>query len=383
MPATNTADSGTRDGSSSGTSGGTFDTAERAAGEVRLMFGGDVMLGRLVAEAIRHHGPHYPLAPLAQRLRSADLTIVNLECAITSCEQEWRGPPKAFYFGAPPEAVETLAHAGIDLVSLANNHLLDFGVDGLRDTVATLDAYGIAHCGAGKNLLDAGAGVVLERGGLRFGMAAFCDHQPDFAATYHSPGIAYLDLHDTRHALDTFERTLRLLQAQRVDWPILSLHWGYNMVEEPPARFRHIAQTVVEMGWKILFGHSAHVFQGIALIHGCPVLYAAGDLVDDYAVDPDLRNDQALLFELTLGAEGLRRIDCLPVLINRCQADWAMARDARVILSRMARACAAFSVQMDEDGCIRVDSTAGAQPGMPPPCDAARGASAPRHGPGA
>ncbi len=73
------------------------------------------------------------------------------------------------------------------------------------------------------------------------------------------------------------------------------------------------------MGWRILFGHSAHVFHGIEIYRGCPVIYAAGDLVDDYYVDPVFRNDCQLLFELSLGPAGLDRIDLYPVLIRNCR----------------------------------------------------------------
>lgn len=106
---------------------------------LRLVFGGDVMLGRTVSAWIRRIGPHYPLRGVARRLRDADLAIVNLECAITSSQQRWKGEQKAFYFGAPLASVDALTDAGIDLVSLANNHILDFEYIGLSDTLRQLD----------------------------------------------------------------------------------------------------------------------------------------------------------------------------------------------------------------------------------------------------
>ena len=100
--------------------------------KVHLLFGGDTMLGRKVNEVIHREGPAYPLAALASVTRAADLFLVNLECAITARDLRYSGPEKAFYFRADPVAAETLRLAGIDLVSLANNHALDADYDGLR-----------------------------------------------------------------------------------------------------------------------------------------------------------------------------------------------------------------------------------------------------------
>jgi len=119
---------------------------------LRLMFGGDVMLGRLVREVMLRDGIHAPLAGVAPLLRSADLVLANLECALTDSAERWHGAPKAYYFAAPPEAGQALVDAGIRLVSLANNHSLDYDVRGLTDTLRILDAHGIAHAGAGPDL---------------------------------------------------------------------------------------------------------------------------------------------------------------------------------------------------------------------------------------
>lgn len=306
---------------------------------LRVMFGGDAMLGRIVRAKIERFGPDYPLGALAPLLRQADLAIVNLECAITACTRQWSGEPKAFYFGAPPAAIESLVGAGIKLVSLANNHTLDFGVQGLLDTVQALDAHGIAHAGAGADLAAAGAPAMVDCHGVRFGMAAFCDHQEDFAAAAGRPGIAWLDLDDEPGALGAFERALAPLLEAGVDWPILALHWGPNMVWRPSARFRRLAHGAIDMGWKILFGHSAHVFHGIELRQGCPILYAAGDLVDDYYVDPEFRNDHQLLFELELDAAALRRIALHPLFIDDCRTVQANAAQRAWIFRTMSGLC--------------------------------------------
>lgn len=313
---------------------------------VRVVFGGDVMLGRTVAAWIRRFGPHYPLRGVARQLRDADLAVVNLECAITSSLQHWKGEPKAFYFGAPLSAVNALSDAGIDLVSLANNHILDFDFQGLSDTLWQLHAQGIANAGAGPNVSQALAPAIVERCGLRFAMVAMCDHQADFAATPKLPGMAYIDFADETEALALVGHALSQVREAGADWPILSLHWGPNMVGEPSRQFRHIAHAAIDMGWKILFGHSAHIFQGVELYRGCPILYAAGDLVDDYAVDPVLLNDHQLLFEMELDAHAVQRILLHPVLIADCQARPATGAQYDFIARRITALCDAMGTQV-------------------------------------
>lgn len=320
--------------------------------KLRLMFGGDVMLGRLAGEALLREGAGYPLGAVAPLLRGADLAIANLECAMCEPCERWHGADKAYYFRAPPVAGEALRDAGIGLVSLANNHILDYDVQGLYETVRILDAHGIAHTGAGVDLAAARTPVIVERQGVRIGMAAFCDHQDDFAAAENHPGMAWLGLHDEAAAIDAVAHALAPLRAEGVRWPILSLHWGPNMVSEPTARQRRLARAAIEVGWKIVYGHSAHVFQGVELHEGCPILYAAGDLVDDYAVDPAFRNDHQMLFELELGEDALERIVMHPLFIKRCRVYPANSAQQAWILKEMRTRCAALGTGAGVDGDV-------------------------------
>jgi poly-gamma-glutamate capsule biosynthesis protein CapA/YwtB (metallophosphatase superfamily) len=325
---------------------------------IRLMVGGDVMLGRGVKQALLQCGPAYPLEPVARVMRHADLTLVNLECALTSSTIRWQGAPKAFYFGAPPQATHTLTGAGIDMISLANNHVLDFGVDGLRETLRSLRRHGIGFAGAGDNIDAALSPLIIDRGGIRFGMGAFCDHQIDFSAQQDRPGIACIDLDDEIDALAMLRNALAPLQHAAVDWPILSLHWGPNMLCRPTIKFRRLAHAAIDMGWKILFGHSAHVFQGIEIYHGCPIIYSAGDLVDDYHVDPGFKNDHQLLFEMKLTRSMLRRISLYPVIIKECQTRFATTEQSDFIAKKMVLLCDEMGTHVQHDaGRIWIDGT--------------------------
>ncbi|WP_083191069.1 CapA family protein [Legionella jamestowniensis] len=319
-------------------------------GVTRIMLGGDVMLGRLVKEAIWLEGIDYPLGKVTPLLRQVDGVIVNLECAITTYPYQWPGAEKAFYFGAPPEAARILAHCGVKLVSLANNHILDFDKEGLLDTLDYLSQENIAYAGAGYNAIEAYKPVSVQIKHHKFGMAAFCDHQPDFTATAKHPGMAYLNLNNEKKAVKQFEHSLKQMQDSCVTWPILSLHWGPNMIFRPAKVFRKLAHLAINMGYKLIFGHSAHVFQGIEIYRQVPIIYAAGDLVDDYYVDPHFKNDHQLLFELEITEKTITGCKLHPVFISYCQTKPANKAQFNCIAERMQALCAEFGTTVGVKG---------------------------------
>ncbi|MGH2682543.1 MAG: CapA family protein [Actinomycetota bacterium] len=108
--------------------------------------------------------------------------------------EPWPDPLKPFFFRAPPSAAETLAALGVDVVTLTNNHALDYGEEALLDTLGHLDGAGITHVGAGPDVEAARAQVALERAGVRFAVLGVADHPADFDAARGRPGIAYADL---------------------------------------------------------------------------------------------------------------------------------------------------------------------------------------------
>lgn len=295
------------------------------------------MLGRGVNVVIRRKGATYPLEPLAATTRAADLFLVNLECAITPRDIWYSGPRKAFYFRADPAAADTLAHAGVDLVSLANNHALDADYDGLRDTLRLLDERAIRYVGAGETSEAAARPVFLEAKGARLGVLAYCDHQRDFAARADQPGIRYVDLSDA----DTPGHLAREVEAlaARVDHVIVAFHWQHNWVERVKPLYRSLARQLVEAGARIIWGHSPHHFQGVEWIGDCVVLYATGDLVDDYKLVPDFRNDRQLLFQVVLSRAGVEQVRALPLELETGRTRTASGEARQWIVDRFGKMC--------------------------------------------
>ena len=310
---------------------------------VTVALAGDVMLGRLVADAVARRDPAYPWGDLVSVGQQADLFLVNLECALTERLEEWRGSRgerKAFYFRADPaSATATLTRGRVAFASLANNHAGDFGMAGLLDTVEALDRAGIVHAGAGANLAAARKPGRLAARGQKVAVVAFADHPVDWAATPTSPGINYLPIST---APDTMAQVKQALAAARegADLVVFSIHWGPNMRLRPTATFRAFARRVIELGADVFWGHSAHVVQGIEVWEGKPILFDTGDFVDDYAVDPELRNDLSALFLLQMEPPRVTAVELLPVRIGGCQVNRAGGVERDWFLTRIENLCA-------------------------------------------
>jgi poly-gamma-glutamate capsule biosynthesis protein CapA/YwtB (metallophosphatase superfamily) len=301
---------------------------------LRLALAGDTMLGRAVADAIAEHGPDALVADeVVAVAREADLFVLNLECCISERGERRREPGKPFFFRAPRAAVGVLRRLGVDCVTLANNHALDYGVEALLDTLAHLDAAGIAHVGAGPDLEAARAPATLQAAGFRLGVLGCADHPPECAAGPHEPGIAY--------GLDWVAGALGAVTADAV---LVTPHWGPNMTPAPLPRIRAAAARLRAAGATLVAGHSAHVFHGVEEA----ILYDLGDFLDDYAVDPDLRNDLGLLFLVELDA-GPLRLEAVPLKLDFCHTRPATGDDAAWIRGRFAGACRRLGTQVGEE----------------------------------
>jgi poly-gamma-glutamate capsule biosynthesis protein CapA/YwtB (metallophosphatase superfamily) len=309
---------------------------------IRLALAGDTMLGRGVAERLATDPPESLFAPeVVEAAREADLFVLNLECCISDRGRPWDDPGKPFFFRAPPVAVEALVHLGVDCVTLANNHALDFGEDALLDTLKHLSAAGIASVGAGADEGAARSPALIDAGGFRLAIVGATDHPRDFAAGPDRPGVAFADL---REAVPGW--LVRAVGATDADAVLVTPHWGPNMTSEPVPHVREAAGTLVEAGATLVAGHSAHVFHGVAP----RVLYDLGDFVDDYAVDPVLRNDLGLLFVVILDLAGPTRVEAVPLRLDYCHTRLAEGEDAEWIRRRFARACVAMGTEVADGG---------------------------------
>ncbi len=322
---------------------------------LKLGFAGDVMLGRLVNESLAGGDYARPWGDTLASLRALDLFFVNLECALTARTERWPdGGYKPFYFRAHPAAVRTLTLGRVDFASLANNHIGDFGPEGLRDTIAALDGAAIAHAGAGIDGMSAREPALLTTDAIRVAVLAFADYPAEWAAAAAAPGINYTPVSLAHEHFDEVRVAVAVAREQ-ADVVVFSIHWGPNMSERPTAAFRDFAHAVIDAGADIFWGHSAHVPQGVELRHGRLILYDTGDFVDDYAVDEQLRNDLSALFVVDLAATGVESVEVVPVRIDDMQVKLARGQDREWFVERFGARCARLGTTLTaEPGAVRV-----------------------------
>jgi poly-gamma-glutamate capsule biosynthesis protein CapA/YwtB (metallophosphatase superfamily) len=308
---------------------------------MKLALAGDTVLGRGVAERLAETPPTSLVAPeVVEAAREADLFVLNLECCISDRGSPWPAQGKPFFFRAPPVAVEALGHLGVDCVTLANNHALDYGEDALLDTLRYLERAGIACVGAGPDPKAARAPVTLEARGFRLAVIGATDHPEDFAAGPDRPGVAHADLQ-----AGVPEWLVGVVREVDADAVLVTPHWGPNMVPEPIEAVRKAAGTLVEAGATLVAGHSAHVFHGVE----GRVLYDLGDFLDDYMVDRVLRNDLGLLWLVTIDAGGPLRLEAVPLVLEYCHTRLADGDDRAWIRRRFSEACAGFGTTVAEE----------------------------------
>ncbi len=274
---------------------------------------GDVSLAREVVPRMEANGSGYPYA-LVAHLLDADINIANLEGALTERGEPW---PKGYNFRTPPRFAAGLREAGFDLVSLANNHTMDYGELGLTDTLDALDAAGVRRIGAGADAATASAPAIFEAQGLRVAFIGCADSPTegggfrirDWAATVDAPGLFICD-----DALLAAAVTSARLSA---DFVIVVAHAGDEYRTAPNSTQRRIAQTALAAGADAYIGHHAHVVQPVEQRVGQLIVWGLGNFIFDLdAVDlaniPGPRVSLILKFTLTKGS-GVTSFEAIPV----------------------------------------------------------------------
>lgn len=312
---------------------------------ITIGLAGDVMIGRGVNTTITDNGYTYPWGNVLSLLKNTDINIINLETALTNGNKKVF---KTFNFKATPDKIKTLTEACITVANLANNHILDFSEEGLRETIQTLNVAGIKYAGAGMNEKEAGKPAIFTAKNIIFGLLGFTDNEPGWKADTSTSGVNYIDIskkNDCNKALND------IAQLRKVtDIVIVSIHWGPNMQEEPERHFIDFAHEIIAQGADIIHGHSAHNFQGIEVYNHKLILYDTGDFVDDYAVDPVFKNDHSFLFRIEANKKGVTKLELIPTVISNYQVNLATGEAYKWCIQRMQNLSAKFGTKVSDKG---------------------------------
>jgi len=226
---------------------------------------GDIMLGGRTRRRIREHGRDYPFSAVLPILQRAPIVLGNLEGPLAQKAQKQN---RNFSYRVKPKAATSVLRAGINVVTLANNHLVDCGREGVLETLEALTAAGVSPLGAAANQNAAHEPVIREAGGVRIGLLGYYWNRR-CAATANLPGSAM-------GVFEELKTDIRQLRA-RVDRVVVTFHWGRPYNSEPSPRARAKARFAIDCGAHAIVGHHPHIIQAFEVYRRCPIFYSIGN----------------------------------------------------------------------------------------------------------
>jgi len=287
---------------------------------------GDIMLDRGVGRRIKKYRPDYPFAHVVDHLRNADLAFGNLESLISESGEKTRG--KEITFRANIDSVAGLSFAGIDVVSLANNHAVDFGDPALLETMDILAHNNIAYIGAGANFAAAHRPARFNINNIDIAFLAYSYEFDKVKEASVSPGIAVMDAEKVKKDI--------LSCRKWADIVIISCHWGWEYSDHPDEETREFAHFAIDSGADILIGHHPHVIQGVETYKKGLICYSLGNFVFDQTGN---RVKKGLILKCILGKSGLLRAALVPIIIDQLEfrPKPAPEKDALSILEELKK----------------------------------------------
>lgn len=313
---------------------------------ITLLAVGDVML--LVSERAQREQDLYPFGFIADVLRKGDIVFGNLECPLSRKGTPNKSKPPDLLLRADPSMAFRLKTAGFKVMSLANNHIFDYGIDGFVDTVKALNEVGIQYVGAGLNERQARRPLVLDVDGLKVAFLAYTYGYPARGCNY---GCASANGEAVKQDIEAVKEKAHIV--------IVSLDNGVEFTEYPLPRIRALAHKIIDWGASLVVGHHPHTLQGIEEYGGGLIAYSLGDFIFDHADDEirkavysrtaislikeplalnDLRPLESVILECRLSEKGLEFYRLIPVRIGLdFQPRLAQGDEGASILSRLNR----------------------------------------------
>jgi len=270
---------------------------------------GDIMVTSRGTAFLDEVGITYPLDSVRHELQ-ADILFGNQESPIGP-EGTGTKFDKTYAFLTPLRHAEVVPREGFDVVSLANNHAMDYGVEALRTTTAFLDSNGIAYCGAGENITDARTPAIIEKDGVKYGFLAYSNTFPEeFWASATNPGNPFGHAH-------YLEEDIPALREQ-VDYLFVSFHWGSERMDSTKEYQKNLGRLAIDLGADAVFAHHPHVLQGMELYKGKVIAYSLGNFL--FASWTNSVWDSAIL-KLQFANGAFIGAEIVPLLINNFQVE--------------------------------------------------------------
>lgn len=318
---------------------------------VTLMFSGDVTLSDTFKDVMGHN---YSLAfAKMPEYKQADLAMVNLENPLTRATLPI--PGKQFNFKADPEAIETLKSGGVDIVTLANNHSMDYDSEGLKETLTTLEKAGIEYMGAGEDLTHARRPQIVDVKGQRIAFLAYWGEE--YGAEANKPGIN--NIREERIAED-----IRAIRDQ-VDWVVVNYHWGQELADFPADWQTQLAHFTIDQGADAVVGHHPHVLQGAEIYKGRPIAYSLGNFI----FGGNSRTDYDTAVMRVALKDRQMKVEFLPVEVQGFQPQVAQGTKATEILNHITQLSTGFKQPMPTSVVLDAKAPTATDPATSPSMD--------------
>ena len=304
---------------------------------------GDLIFWREVADFIDANGGAAAMAGIEDLLKGADVTISNLESPLSDNDSEPVYDKDVYIIGRP-SAIEGIVNSGIDIVSLANNHIMDFTGPALQDTLTALDAAGILHAGAGMNEADADKMVETTVNGVSIAFFSWTDIVPDnFVAYGDQPGVASARLNMN----DALRRVREAKETH--DVVIVAMHWGIEYQDYIDDYLQRTpAHQLVDAGADVVLGNHPHVLQGIEFYNGSLIAYAHGNCVFRQAFEfGNTHESYVLNFDIT--QDGVENVVATPLYLDDDYGipSVATGEQAQVTLARLVEISEGMNTAFD------------------------------------
>jgi poly-gamma-glutamate capsule biosynthesis protein CapA/YwtB (metallophosphatase superfamily) len=237
---------------------------------ITMVVAGDVSMGRQTGQKILRGEVDYPFSKLNGYLAEPDITFVNLESQLADLGGETDDPNSDYRFAGPPEGAKSLADAGVDIVSLANNHMWDYGEARLEETFSNLENAGVRYVGATPDKSERCSGNYFEINGKKIYFFAITTLINGYEKAGANERICYVN------ELDSMLEDIKTTRAL-ADWIFVSFHTGVEYSQKPTQQMIDMSHKLIDVGADAVLGHHPHVIQPIEIYNGKPIFYSFGN----------------------------------------------------------------------------------------------------------
>lgn len=306
--------------------------------DVTVVFSGDILLSSYVLNNYEKSGINGILSEeLQSEMQNADITMVNEEFPFSN--RGTQAQDKQFTFRVDPGYVKILQEMGIDVVTVANNHALDYGTDALSDTFQTLDNAGIAYVGAGDNLERASQPYVIKAGGKTFGFLAASRVIPEVSWNIDNRQPGMLCTYDSAELCNAVQKA-----KETCDYVVVYVHWGIERENTPQDYQRQLGKAYIDAGADMVIGAHPHVLQGIEYYNGKPIVYSLGNYIFNQEIN------STVLLKTTITPENETTLQLIPAYASGAKTQKMQGEDGAQLYQFMEGI--SYGVSISKDGVV-------------------------------